>query len=57
VDLSEKRKTRHKKRGIRKTEAEEDSSSESSPFSEDEEMAAVAKPKHILKPPKFDGAF
>jgi len=27
----------------------------SSPSSEDEETAAVAKPKHFLKPPKFDG--
>jgi len=52
---SRKKKTLQKKRSIKKTEAEEDSGSESSPSSEDEETAAIAKPKHLLKPPKFDG--
>jgi len=53
--LPEKKKILQKKRSIKKTEAEEDSGSGSNPSSEDEEMAAVVKPKHILKPPKFDG--
>jgi len=50
-----KKKTLQKKRSIEKTGAEKDSGSGSSPSSEDEEMAMVAKPKHLLKPPKFDG--
>jgi len=50
-----KRKTLQKKRSIKKTEIEEDNGSGCSPSSEDEETAAVAKPKHLLKPPKFDG--
>jgi len=50
-----KKKTLQKKRSIKKTEAEEVNGSGSSPSSEDEETAAVAKPKHLLKPPKFDG--
>jgi len=50
-----KKKTLQKRRSIKKTGAEEDSGSGSSPSSEDEETAMVAKPKHLLKPPKFDG--
>jgi len=52
---SRKKKTLQKKRSIKKTEAEEDSGPESSPSSEDEELSAMAKPKQLLKPPKFDG--
>jgi len=52
---SPKKKTLKKKRSIEETGAKEDSGSGSSPSSEDEEMTMVAKPKHLLKPPKFDG--
>jgi len=50
----QKKKTLQKKQSMKKTEAEEDNGSGSSPSSEDEETAAIAKPKHLLKPPKFD---
>jgi len=52
---AQKKKTLQKKRSMKKTEAEEDNGSGSSPSSEDEETAAIAKLKHLLKPPKLDG--
>ena len=50
---SSKKRTPQKKRSTQETETEEDSCSfESGSSSEDEQ---VTKPRHILKPPKFDG--
>ena len=49
---SSKKRTPQKKRSSQETETEEGSSFESDSSSED---GQVAKPKHILNPPKFDG--
>ena len=49
---SSKKKTPQKKQSIQETETEESSSFESDSSSED---GQVARPRHILKPPKFDG--